>query len=160
MKTLYLIRHAKAAQEEPGLADAKRPLIKTGIERTKKIVEYLLDNSVIFDLMIASHATRAMETAKLMAARMEYPEDKIMCDKRIYCNDLQAFFDILFGLDDSISDVAIVGHNPLITEFANYFLDDKIVSMPTSSVVCIEIDTDQWTQVNLVSSTKQFFITP
>jgi phosphohistidine phosphatase len=64
----------------------------------------------------------------------------------------------LYELDDAISSVLMVGHNPVITEFANYFLEEKIMYMTTSGMVCIEIDTKKWTDINLASHKTKFMI--
>lgn len=160
MKIIYLIRHAKASVEESGIPDSKRQLLQTGIDRTRKIIQYFLANSVTFDLIIASHAKRAKDTAKIIAKGMQHPEKKIVSDKRIYHNDVSGYFDILYELDDTVSAAAIVGHNPVISEFANYFLEEKIMGLPTSGVVSIEIDTKRWTDINLAAHKTRFIITP
>jgi phosphohistidine phosphatase len=160
MKTLYLIRHAKASDGEAGMPDEKRTLVKKGISNTQKIIQYLLAHKISFDCIISSHAIRAKDTAKIIAKGMQHPEKKIVCDKRIYHNNVSGYFDILYELDDSVSALAMVGHNPVITEFANYFLEDKIMSLPTSAVVCIEIDTKRWTDLNLATHKTRFIITP
>jgi len=38
----------------------------------------------------------------------------------------------------------IVGHNPMITEFANFFLSQKIDNLPTSAILALESDADNW----------------
>ena len=73
MKTLYLVRHAKSSWEEPGVSDADRPLIPKGLKKTQLIVDFLLKRETKIDLMISSPAVRAYETAKLVAAGLDYP---------------------------------------------------------------------------------------
>jgi phosphohistidine phosphatase len=160
MKTLYLIRHAKASDGEADMPDEKRTLVKKGINNIQKVIQYLLAQKISFDCIISSHATRALETAKIIAEGTEYPVEKIVCDKRIYNNDASVYFNVLYELDDSVSAAAIVGHNPAISELANYFLEDKIMSLPTSGVVSIEIDTERWTDINLAAHKMKFIITP
>jgi phosphohistidine phosphatase len=159
MKKLYLIRHAKAFKDKTGNDDYMRPLIEAGLNRTKKIIQYLRDNKVTFDCMIASHARRAMDTAKLLANGLNFHKD-IVCDKRIYEMDESIYFTILSALEDSVSNVAVIGHNPDITTFSNLFLDEKIMNLPTSGVVCIEFDTDTWSDISRAKHNVLFMISP
>ena len=68
MKTLYIVRHAKSSWDHPGLGDDQRPLLEKGKKRTKYVVDYFLENNCRPDLIISSHAVRAFETAKIIAA--------------------------------------------------------------------------------------------
>jgi phosphohistidine phosphatase len=160
MKKLYLIRHAKASKDRSGTDDHKRPLIETGIKRTQKVIQYFLDNKVSFDCMITSHASRAMDTAKLIAKGLGYPINDIVCDKRIYEMNESIYFTILSALNDSVTDVALIGHNPDITTFSNLFLDEKIINLPTSGVVCIEFDTNTWSEIKRAKHKVLFIISP
>ncbi len=160
MKRLYLIRHTDAAEAEAGAKDASRKLHPYGIEKTKKLAKYFDEHAVVFDCMVSSQAVRAFETAGLLAHAQNFPVEKIMKDRRIYFCTSTAYFDILYELDDKLASVAVVGHNPYITEFANYFLKEKITSMDTSAAVCIEIDADKWTDINMADYTTLFVINP
>jgi phosphohistidine phosphatase len=152
------MRHAKASIGEAGMPDVKRKLTKIGINDAQKVVKDLQTVKVSFDFIICSHAIRALETAKIIASGTAYPVDKIICDKRIYHRDVSRYFNVLYELDEAISSVLMVGHNPVITEFANYFLEEKIMYLTTSGMVCIEIDTKKWTDINLASHKTKFMI--
>ena len=54
----------------------------------------------------------------------------------------------------------IVGHNPTFTQFANNFLDNSIEWLPTSAIVCIEFDTNDWANLKDVKKKVKFVITP
>jgi phosphohistidine phosphatase len=68
-KTLLMIRHGKSSWDAPGLSDHERPLLKLGIERTKRMAHFLSEKRVVPDLIISSHAVRAFETAKVAGKR-------------------------------------------------------------------------------------------
>jgi phosphohistidine phosphatase len=160
MKRLYLIRHAEALNAPAGTEDIKRKLTYTGIQETKKIAKYLMVHKVNFDCIISSHAVRAMETAKLIASIVNYPADKILCDKRIYLEESRVFFDMLQELDNSVSKVAIVGHNPELNAFALHFLNDFSVRMSPSTVIGIEIMSNDWSKIKWAVHKKLFILTP
>ena len=67
MKSLYLVRHAKSSREDPGCADEERPLLEKGVKKTGKVIKYLRERKIIPDLVISSHAERALDTAKIIA---------------------------------------------------------------------------------------------
>lgn len=160
MKTLYLIRHAKSSWESAGVADADRPLIPKGIKKTKQIVEFLKNRETLFDLIISSPAVRAFETAKIVAAGLNYPPEKIQIERKIYDGYYDRILDIIYGTPNEINSLAIFGHNPTITHLANLFLHPGIENIPTSGVVCLTFPTDKWEDIPANDPVKEFFITP
>jgi phosphohistidine phosphatase len=160
MKLLYIVRHAKSSWDHPGLEDYQRPLLEKGKKRTKYIVDYLLQNQVHVDLILSSHATRALETAKIIANALTYPENRIMISKNIYHGDSESLFNHFYDLSDDVNSLMMVGHNPTFTYFANYFLDKPIDNLPTSGVVCIEFRTTQWQNFLEAPRKTKFVISP
>jgi len=160
MKTLYIVRHAKSSWDHQGLADHERPILEKGIKRTELVSDYLVDNSYTVDLMISSHAVRALQTASIIAKGLTYPEENIQISKSIYHGNIDSVFDQLYELPDEIDSVMIFGHNPTFTSLANYFLPSKIDWLPTSAVVCIKFDTDKWEDFINAQKKVKFVITP
>lgn len=160
MKTLYIVRHAKSSWDFPELPDAERPLLEKGKKRTRYIIQYLLDNKVNVDLIMSSHAVRAMETARIIAHSLNYNESRIQVSRSIYHGDDESYFDLLYDLSDSISSVMIVGHNPAMTNFANRLLSEPIDWLPTSAVVRVDFNADEWTGLPQAKHKVGFYITP
>jgi len=160
MKTLYLVRHAKASWEEPGVSDADRPLIPKGIKKTQLIVEFLLKRETSVDLIISSPAVRAYETAKIVAAGLNYPMNKIKIDRKIYDGYYDRILDIIYETSNEIDSVMIFGHNPTITNLANLFLHPGIESMPTSCIVCLSFNTDKWEDIPAQEAIREFVVSP
>ncbi len=160
MKTLYIVRHAKSSWDQAGLADHQRPLLEKGKKRTKLITDYLLENNIKADLIISSHAVRALETARMIGNALNYPVDEIQISTNIYHGDIDNLFDLFYDLSDDIESIMIVGHNPTITTFANYFLDEKIEWLSTSGVVCVEFNANKWDNVMDSEKEIKFMITP
>jgi len=160
MKTLYIVRHAKSSWEHPGLADDERPLLQKGIKRTLKIARYLQEQDIRVDQLISSHAVRALDTARIIAEGIGYPEEKIIVSQKIYHGNSDYLYDELFNLPDDIDSVMLFGHNPTFTSFANHFLDKKIDWLPTSAVVSINFDTDSWVKLPLSDCVTNFVLIP
>ncbi len=160
MKTLFLMRHAKSSWEEPGVPDSDRPLIPKGINKTRLIVDSLLKKGISVDLMISSPAIRAYETAKIVAAGLNYPLNKIKTDRKIYDGYYDRILDIIYGTPNDLNSLMIFGHNPTITNLANLFLHPGIESMPTSCVVCLSFNTDKWEEIPSKEAVQEFILYP
>lgn len=160
MKTLFLFRHAKSSWDHPGLSDADRPLMEKGIKKTAKIIRYLQEKKITPGLIISSQAVRAYETAKLVAAGLHYPEHTIQIDRKIYDGYYDRILDIIYGISNEIDSVMIFGHNPTLTNLANLFLHPGIDDMPTSAVVGIGFNANQWESIPVSKARLLFFITP
>jgi phosphohistidine phosphatase len=160
MKTLYLIRHAKSSWEEPGVADADRPLMPKGIRKTGLVIDYLKNKGVKVDLVISSPAVRAIETAKLVSAGLNYPVNKIKTDRKIYDGFYDRILDIIYGTPNSVDSLMIFGHNPTMTHLANLFLHPGIGIMPTSCVVCITFGTGKWEEIPNSEAHCEFIVFP
>jgi len=160
MKTLYLVRHAKASWEEPGVSDVDRPLIPKGVNRTKLVVDFLLKRGTAIDLMVSSPAVRALETAKIVATGLNYPLNKIKTDRKIYDGYYDRILDIIYGTPNDLDSLMIFGHNPTITNLANLFLHPGIEAMPTSCIVCLSFNVDQWEEIPSNEAIREFIIFP
>ena len=160
MKTLYLVRHAKSSWEEPGVSDADRPLIPKGVKKTGLIVDFLRKRGTTVDLMISSPAVRAYETAKIIAAGLDYPLNRIKTDRKIYDSYYDRILDIIYGTSNDVNSLMIFGHNPTITNLANLFLHPGIENMPTSCVVCLSFNADRWEDIPANTAIQEFVIYP
>jgi len=147
MKTLYIVRHAKSSWESPDLDDLKRPIIENGIKKTNKIIDYLINEKVKVDLIVSSHALRAIETACLIADALKYAKSDIIINNNIYDSDEEGMLNEVYALPNDKENVMLIGHNPTFTQFANFFLVKKIDFLPTSAVISISFETDQWEKI-------------
>lgn len=147
MKTLTIVRHAKSSWENPTLSDHDRPLLPVGIKKTSRIVKFLQQRTIHVDLMISSSAARAFATAIMIAEGIEYPADKILTEPKLYHAHADEIYDILFEISNEIDSVMIFGHNPTFTYFANYFVSPTIENLPTSGVVSVSFDCNEWEQI-------------
>lgn len=142
------------------MSDHERPLLKTGIERTGQIGEFLLNQGIKPDLIISSHAVRAFETAKILAGRLDYPIHEIQIEQNIYYYASDGLFDIALALPDEKDVVMLVGHNPAMTQFANVFLGEKLDYLPTTGVVCVDVEAEKWEELPVADHKVLFLITP
>jgi len=160
VKTLYLVRHAKSSWDNPHLRDDERPLLEKGVKRTKKVGEFLRENNISIDSIITSHAVRANDTARLLARAVDFPEEKIEVIEKIYHASESTLLEQLYSLSNKVNSVMMVGHNPIFTEFANYFLETRIDWLVTSGMVCIDFETDAWEELLMSGRKTRFVVFP
>jgi phosphohistidine phosphatase len=160
MKTIYIVRHAKSSWDDIMLSDHERPLNKTGIRKTARIVEYLKKKEISPDLFISSSAVRAKSTAFQIAKGLGYPVEKVQIEEELYHTDENGIFSMLFGLPDDIDSVMLFGHNPTLTYFVNNFIRPEIDNLPTTGVVSVGFSTDKWEKMAEAEFRLNFVVFP
>ncbi|HTM97258.1 MAG TPA: histidine phosphatase family protein [Pedobacter sp.] len=147
-KRLILIRHAKSDWANPGLKDFDRPLNKRGNLNAPEMAQRLVNQKIRPNLIVSSPALRALTTAKYFAKAWEIEEKAIQTEKHIYEAGIKTLLTIVNGFDDKFETIAMFGHNPGFTDFANYLSEVEIYNMPTCSVVMLEFPFESWEMVS------------
>ena len=115
------------------------------------------------DLILSSPAKRALETAQIIARKLDYKLADIVVDERLYATGADGLLDVLRKLGDIVVDerlyatwaddllrvirelgakpktVMLFGHNPELTELAHR-LSNKIAHLPTCAVAEFTFD--------------------
>jgi phosphohistidine phosphatase len=160
MKTLYLVRHAKSSWKYPDLDDFERPLNKRGRRSAPLMGTILTKLRVAPDLIISSPANRAAMTARIIAARINYPLEKIQYSEAIYEFSEDALIRVIKQIDDRVNKAMVVGHNPAANGLANYIGDRPISNIPTCGVCCVELDISSWPKISDHCGKVKFFEYP
>ena len=155
MKTIILIRHAKSSWKFEDLKDIERPLKKRGVRDAAMMATILKEKNLQPDKIISSPAERAMATATAFA-----PKEEIMVDQRLYLESKTKLLNLVQGLDESLQCVAIVSHNPDLTDFANFLANDDIENIPTSGIVAIQFECNSWSEIEKGKGKRLFFEVP
>lgn len=128
MKRIFLMRHSKAGQTSKHmLSDYERPLTKKGEELCAIIAEYF---SKFYkdsppQLIICSTTTRAKQTAALFNKYFEGDDIEILPIQELYMTkDNEEFLNIIKDLDDKVSSLLVIGHNPSLQQFALDFANE------------------------------------
>jgi phosphohistidine phosphatase len=144
MKTLTLLRHAKSSWKNPGLIDHDRPLNKRGKRDVPLMGERIQMAGIRPSLILSSTAVRAWRTAKGIAKEISYPREFLQREQRLYHAGVNRILDVLAQQDDAFNSIMIVGHNPGLTDFANYLVPDVTSNIPTCGFVSVTIDAEDW----------------
>jgi len=143
MKTLYLVRHAKASWED-NVHDWERPLTQEGVERAEKVSRLLKSKKIKPDLIVSSYAFRALNTAVIFALQLRYTVNDIVISQHIYEKRAIDILDMLRKQDDKLKSIMIFGHDPAITELYNMLTRKILLKISTASTASIEFGITQW----------------
>ncbi|RYG03354.1 MAG: histidine phosphatase family protein [Chitinophagaceae bacterium] len=143
-KRILLIRHAKSDWGNPSIRDFDRPLNKRGHAAAPEMARRMVRQNIYPELMVSSPALRALTTAKYFAKEWNVNESLIQTDKNIYEADIKNLLTVVNALHNEFHTIALFGHNPGLTDFANYLSDVNIYNMPTCSIVLLEFPFDDW----------------
>ena len=162
MKTLYLMRHAKSSWSFDELTDQERPLNDRGRTDAPHMGQALAKRQLTLDLLVSSPAVRALSTAVLVAREIGYPHNDIKVEPAIYQAEIDTLLSVIRGLPDTANSVLLTGHNPTITDLANYLLpNDGLTSeMPTAAVLCLHFKTDHWAEAGPANAEFYFYDYP
>ncbi|MFN3343821.1 MAG: SixA phosphatase family protein [Flavobacteriales bacterium] len=148
MKTLYLVRHAKSSWSDLTLSDFDRPLNERGKRNAPFMGKIFRSKGIKPDLIVSSPAKRALSTAKKIAKEIDYETENIKTESSIYEADLRTLLKVVNELPTKAKTVMLFGHNPGITEFANYLAGTDISNIPTCGMVCIRFSTSKWEEIS------------
>lgn len=146
-KRLLIMRHAKSSWAQLDLDDFQRPLLPKGENRTNLVSDVLKGKQFFPDQIISSPAVRAMTTAKLVMKNLEIKEDKLITEQNLYFRSEDDYFNTVFACSNEIDTLMILGHNPMITSFCNFFLTEKIENLPTSGIIGLEFECEKWEEI-------------
>ena len=144
MKTLFLLRHAKAGQEDPGTPDARRPLTDQGFLDARLVSKALLQQDLIPEIIISSDAVRAYTTAFVFAATFEKLSEDILLENSLYESSVKDYLKIISSISDNFSKSMIVGHNNTISMLVSELLKKNHEGLKTSGVVVISSSAKKW----------------
>lgn len=160
MKHLYLIRHAKSSWDSPGLTDKERPLNRRGKRDAPFMGARLKKYGVMPDLIYASPAKRARKTARIIAECLGYPLDKISRREDIYSSDMNLLLRVVQNTENTVNSLFLVGHNYVLTDFAEYLTSEALGNVPTCGIVGVAFPVDSWSEVAGARGQLLFFDYP
>ncbi|MGC8773914.1 MAG: phosphohistidine phosphatase SixA [Chlorobaculum sp.] len=144
MKTLYLVRHAKAGWEDPARSDFDRTLTKRGHRQVEEMSERLRKKGITPERLISSPAQRALETAEIFADTLGIERREIVQKIEIYEGGIDALAVIVRSLADEDNTVMLFGHNPTISHFVQWLTGKPAGAMDTCGIAKIELERDHW----------------
>ena len=142
MKQLILVRHAKSSWEH-SVDDHDRPLKRRGFKDANSVSKALIGHFEP-DLVLSSDALRASTTADIFITNLNINREIVQLDSVLYDFSGENLIKTIKKCHDKVNLLMIFGHNHALTGFVNTFGDKYIDNVPTSGVVIIKFDIDDW----------------
>jgi phosphohistidine phosphatase len=158
VKTLVVMRHAKAEQSGP--SDFERQLTDRGIVDATEAGQWLASRGVEPDLALVSSSVRTQQTWEACNEGGGWdlegtPEDSL------YEAGTESALDLIRETDDLIRTLVVVGHNPTMASLATLLDDGEgddeasneiTIGYPTSAMAVVTFDGD-WSDLDEASAT-------
>lgn len=146
MRTLLILRHGKAAQDDES-KDRDRALTKRGKHAAELIGHLLRDDRLVPDRIISSSALRARDTARRVAAAAKFGGVIDELDE-LYLAEPEAYITALAERAGDAECVLVVGHNPGLEALAT-ILTSEPVSLPTAGLAECALPIASFTELSL-----------
>ena len=158
MKSIYFIRHGKSSWQDIRVSDHDRPLNGRGKKDSKNMGNYLVEKGHKIDIIISSSAKRAKSTAKNINAMVN--SESFIIEPKLYLASAMTLISIMQNIHNEVESAIIVAHNPGMTDVANIFSVDRIINVPTTGVIKVDFDINDWAEAESHNGTLDFFIYP
>ncbi|MGI5246404.1 SixA phosphatase family protein [Dactylosporangium sp. CA-139066] len=116
VRTLILLRHAKAANPDDYETDIERPLAPRGHRDAAAAGEWLRASALEPDAVLCSTAVRTRETLAGLGLGNEVP---VVYEHRIYVGPAADTLDLLRQTDATVETLLLIGHNPTISDLSD-----------------------------------------
>ena len=155
MKRLTLLRHAKSGDDGTVARDFERPLNAKGRRAARAIGRHMRDHALRFDAVLASPATRVVETLQEVEA-VYGPGLAPHWDKALYLATPDELLDVIHRAPPEAESILLVGHNPGLEQLVLRLVPHQTegsargeveAKYPTASLAEMAFAVDRWDQV-------------
>lgn len=167
--SLTILRHAKAGWDAGIERDFDRPINDKGRLGAQLIAQWLAQQALPIDHIIASPARRVEDTLELMSGQAGAIAVEPHFDRRVYLASAASLVDIIREVGSDVRDLMIVGHNPGLEDLvlklarpndaAGYYasVEEKF---PTCTLARIALDSPDWSAVGPGCGTLTHVVRP
>ncbi|ARN79345.1 histidine phosphatase family protein [Nonlabens spongiae] len=157
MKKLIISRHGKSSWEL-NVRDHDRVLNQRGIDDGHLVGKHLKEMNIKPDLIWSSTAARALQTATIVTEYIDYSLSKLRLNRNLYTFSSDELKRVIQSCTDDVDTLMIFSHNHGITDFVNRYGNKAFDNVPTTGVVQLIFDTNQWSDITRGST--QFYVFP
>jgi len=168
MLKLLLLRHAKSTWDNPDHSDHQRPLNSRGLKAAPKMGKYIVKQGIIPKLVLASTATRAVQTTRLVSEQFADEVETRFIDDLYSFSGFHTPLNVIRENGHHQSPLMVVGHNPTMEALAaeltgagnsaaRALMHEKY---PTAALAVIDFDIPRWADLQTGIGTLVRFIRP
>ena len=171
MKRLFLLRHAKASRDGPGIRDEDRALAERGREDAAHIGRFMNEEVYAADLALCSTSARTRQTLELVLPQLTVQPTVQYLDE-LYLASAEAILALIRRTSDATGSLMIVGHNPGLEECARSVVrppserrlrkryETMTDKFPTGSLAAIDFDAERWSAIGGWVGELETFVRP
>jgi phosphohistidine phosphatase len=163
MKSLSVLRHAKAEHVDDFPSDFERPLTTRGQKDARQIGELLTEFEPAIDWIVSSPALRTRETTNAITAALKFKRAVVWQDA-IYEAEAENLLNVLAQTPGDMEHVLIIGHNPGMEELVSGLCAGSptrlSITMPTAGLAHITLEIFGWNQIRWGCGTLHSLIRP
>ncbi len=157
---LWLIRHAKSDWHSAAASDFERPLNPRGERDGPRMADWLGGQTQPAAWIWTSDAARALATANFVARGFAAAAPQTVPEHRLYLASAARILDVVRGTPPDQTSVAVVGHNPGMTELLNRLTGAPVTdNLPTFGVARLEV-ADTWAALAFGTAALDFWTSP
>jgi phosphohistidine phosphatase SixA len=139
MKTLILLRHAKALD---GPVDISRTLAKEALGQLERLAAFWGDHHLRVDTILCSPSRRTRQTLEGLQHHGMATNAPIIHHPDFYDGTIEAFMRAIEDLEEEVSSVLLVGHNPTLYTLVRHF--EPVHSFAPCSCFVVQLKTHRW----------------
>ena len=167
MRTLMLLRHAKAVPADGKIRDHDRPLSLRGQAEAPKIGAYMARHQLLPDRALVSPSRRTRETWELLGPALG-KRTRATYEQRLFDASPQTILDAIQETGTACATLLVIGHNPSLHRVAVGLIatgdldarEQLRENLPTSGLVIIEFPFDDWRKLHAQAGRLSHFVTP
>lgn len=159
MKTILLLRHGKSDWDADYAGDHERPLADRGQKGARKMGRFITTARVVPDRALTSSAVRARETLATAAEAGGWLGPARVSDA-LYEATPEAVLDEIRKEPDDADTLVVVGHEPTWSRLVSLLIGGGHVEMRTAAVARIDVEVEQWADVQAGRGALAFLLPP
>lgn len=152
-KILLIIRHSKTENSFGFMKDIERKLTESGHKDAALMAKLVQQKGYKIDQLLISAATRTQQSAHYYIDTFNLASDTFEIINKLYAASAETIENAIVITDNNIATLAIVAHNPGVTDFLIAHGSGKYFdNLPTSGVAIFEFE-GEW--CNFLQSEKK-----
>lgn len=147
MKRLVLVRHGKSSWDYD-VPDYERPLKQRAYKDAEVVLKTFKQFYKFSGKFWTSFAKRARTTAEIFKKELNIPDEDFAVKRELYTFNQNDLLQVIKSCKNEIHKLVVFGHNPAMTMLVNHLGDKAIDNLPTTGLVVIDFDTDDWNDIS------------
>lgn len=108
----------------------------------------LKEKEITPDIFITSPAKRTSRTCREFARVFNFPKTAIKKVEELYHASPETILKVLQRINEKYDLVLLFGHNPGLTEFAEWLTSKNLLNIPTCGIVGIKLQIKFWKDID------------